>query len=340
MLNGVSGVDVSGNGVSGVHPVVEVLRARRDQGSLPGERSDGCRVALAVEGGGMRGIISASMMVALKDEGLENAFDEIYGVSAGAINCAYFLSGYGWYGLSSYYDDLICKEFFDWGRALRGQPMLSLDYVTDVVMETLKPLDVDAILASPIQLHIAASSVGTARPRDFSGFQSGQQLKTIIKASACLPIVGGPPVEFDGDRFLDGSVLLSHPLVEARSAGCSHIVSLNTRTSAALRKIPTVSQQLVGRRLDLLRPGLGERYIENLKSYRALRRETKELSDHRSGPPFVLDVACLDGAHRVSRLTRDRGMLFEGIRAGYNTMMNALEEKPRKAFLRPVLLGE
>lgn len=329
-----------GNGAAGVHPVVEVLRARRDRGSLPGQRSDGCRVALAVEGGGMRGIISAAMMVALKDEGLDNAFDEIYGVSAGALNGAYFLAGYGWYGLSTYYDDLLCREFFDWRRALRRQAVLSLDYVTDVVMETLKPVDADAVIASPVRLHIAASSVSTAKPRDFSRFRSGEQLKTVIKASTCLPIVGGPPVEFDGDRFIDGSILLSHPFADARTAGATHIVVLSTRTGAALKKIPTVSQQLVARRLDRLRPDLGARYIETLKSYGALRYETKELSARRAGPPFVLDVACPDGSHRVSRLTRERGTLFEGIRAGYNAMVNALGERPRQTFLRPVLLGE
>lgn len=288
----------------------------------------------------MRGIISASMMVGLKDEGLENAFDDIYGVSAGAINCAYFLAGYGWYGLACYYDDLICKEFLDWSRALRGQTIVSMDYVTDVVMETLKPLDTDAVIASPVGLHIVASSVTATAPRDFSRFESGEQLKTVIKASACLPLVGGPPVEFDGDRFIDGSILLSHPMVEARNAGCTHIVALNTRTDTALKKVPTVSHRFIAGRLDRLKPGLGEPYIEALRSYSALRTENRERSERHAGPPFVLDVACPAGSHRVSRVTRDRGMLFEGIRAGYDSMMNALGEKPRKAFLRPVLLGD
>jgi len=330
---------VGSNSVSSTHPVVEVLRARREQGSLPGQRSDDYRVALAVEGGGMRGIISASMMVGLKDEGLENAFDEIYAVSAGAVNSAYFLSGYGWYGLSVYYDDLISGEFVNWRRALHRQAVLSLDYVTDVIMKTLKPLDADAVIASPVQLHIAASSVSEAMPRYFSRFQSGEQLKTVIKASTCLPLIAGPPIEFDGDRFLDGGVLTMHPFMEARSAGCTHIVALSTRSSA-YRGGSAVSEQLIARRLDKLRPGLGKRYIETRENYGALRDELKEISGHRTGPPFVLDVACPEGSHQVSRLTRDRSLLFDGIRAGYSAMINSLGGEPRKAFLRPVLQGE
>ncbi len=38
------------------HPVTQILYRRRDEGSLPGARADGCRVGLVVEGGGMRGL--------------------------------------------------------------------------------------------------------------------------------------------------------------------------------------------------------------------------------------------------------------------------------------------
>jgi len=44
-----------------VHEVLRVLGERARAGSLPGERRDGFRVALAIEGGGMRGTISAGM---------------------------------------------------------------------------------------------------------------------------------------------------------------------------------------------------------------------------------------------------------------------------------------
>ncbi len=55
--------------------MVRVLGARTQAGSLPGERRDGFRVALAIEGGGMRGTISAGMALALDELGLVPAFD-------------------------------------------------------------------------------------------------------------------------------------------------------------------------------------------------------------------------------------------------------------------------
>lgn len=323
--------------MAAVHPVVQVLCQRRQEGSKPGSRSDGNRVALAVEGGGMRGIVSGAMMTALRDLSLEDVFDDIYAVSAGAVNSAYFLAGYGWFGLTIYYDDLIGREFFDPRRALRGRPALSLDYVTSVVMETLKPLDFDVVLASPVRLHIAASSVDAMCPRDFTDFSSKEQMKVVIQASTCLPLVAGPPVVIDGERFMDGGVLLPHPFVLARNDGCTHVLVLNTRTSAAFRPTPTAVQRLIALRLDQLQPGLGRRYTGTLQGYGAVRQEIKDLSDRQSGPPYVLDVACPEGSHRVSRLTQERGTLFQGIRAGYSTMIGVLEGSARRTYLRPAL---
>ena len=58
----------------------------------PGPGDDGFRVALAIEGGGMRGTISAGMALALDELGLVSAFDAVYGASAGAITGAWLLS--------------------------------------------------------------------------------------------------------------------------------------------------------------------------------------------------------------------------------------------------------
>jgi predicted acylesterase/phospholipase RssA len=65
------------------HPVLVALRKRE-----PGER-----VALVVEGGGMRGAVSGGMALALEELGLSRAFDAAYGSSAGALNAMWLVSG-------------------------------------------------------------------------------------------------------------------------------------------------------------------------------------------------------------------------------------------------------
>src|SRR4051794_30226330 len=95
------------------HPVLRVLRERRRSGSAPGQRDDGCRVALAVEGGGLRGVVSAAMLQALEDLDLRDCFDAVFACSSGAVNASYFLVGETWYPVSIYYDDLTNRNFLD-----------------------------------------------------------------------------------------------------------------------------------------------------------------------------------------------------------------------------------
>lgn len=47
-----------------VHPVVKTLYERKAKGSKPGERNEGdkAKIAVAIEGGGMRGCVSAGMI--------------------------------------------------------------------------------------------------------------------------------------------------------------------------------------------------------------------------------------------------------------------------------------
>jgi Patatin-like phospholipase len=74
------------------HEVLRALASRAQAGSQPRARDDGLRIALAIEGGGMRGIISAGRALALHELGLVPAFDAVYGASAGAITGAWLLS--------------------------------------------------------------------------------------------------------------------------------------------------------------------------------------------------------------------------------------------------------
>lgn len=81
-------------GQLGNHPVLRILRQRVQTNSTPGNRetSDTAHIALAIEGGGMRGAVSAGMAAAIASLGLTDAFDSVYGSSAGSIVGAYMIS--------------------------------------------------------------------------------------------------------------------------------------------------------------------------------------------------------------------------------------------------------
>lgn len=285
----------------------------------------------------MRGIISAAMMIALVDERLVSSFDAVYALSAGAMNSAYFLAGEGWHALSIYYDNLASRGFVDFRRVLRGQPALSLDYVMDTVLEAAKPLDYAAVLASPIELHVATSSVRRLEPRVFTDFASKQELKMVLKASICVPVLAGGPVAYSDDLLLDGGVLMGHPVLEAIEDGCTHIVVLRTRQDAATGLRTWVFQKLIARHLEETQTGLGSRYLAALDQYGQLRHYVRRVSTRQEGPPFILDVPCPSLTQEMTRFSKNRGHLFEGVRAGYGAMLTALDCPPNVVYLRPVL---
>ena len=144
------------NVVEKVHPVAKILRSRLENKSQPEARNDKYKIALALEGGGMRGVVGAGMLAALSYLGYDDCFDVVYGSSAGSLMGAYFLSGQTPYeGPGIYYDELSfgAKRFINlsniwrvlglgfldmknWLFNLRtrlGKPVLNLDYLLNDV---------------------------------------------------------------------------------------------------------------------------------------------------------------------------------------------------------------
>ena len=103
------------------HPVVEAVLSRWKANSKPGRRGKGDikKIALAIEGGGMRGCVSAGATAALNILGIHDAIDVVYGSSAGAMIGAYFISRQ-FSGVQIYHDILPSagKRFIDKGKLL------------------------------------------------------------------------------------------------------------------------------------------------------------------------------------------------------------------------------
>src|SRR5881409_3801152 len=94
--------------VYGINPTgtIDLLKKRAaliKQGRKP---ADGRKVALIVEGGAMRGVISCAALMGLEELGMTEAFDEVYGASAGAVNAAYFLARQAAYATTAYYQKI------------------------------------------------------------------------------------------------------------------------------------------------------------------------------------------------------------------------------------------
>lgn len=207
----------------------DLLLARAADGSTRGRRRDGHHLALVMEGGGMRGVISVGMAAAFQARGLSDAFDSVHGSSAGACGGAYFAARQAAIGASVYYENINNRMFIDFARFLAGKPIMDKDFLVDRVMQVEKPLAFDRLLAAPGFLHVVTTEVDTGRERIFSSFADRAHVFAALKATVCLPLIAGRPVVIGGTRLFDGGLVQQVAIRSAIDAGATHIVALVTR---------------------------------------------------------------------------------------------------------------
>jgi predicted acylesterase/phospholipase RssA len=211
------------------HEVLRVLAARARAGSRPGAREDGLRVALAVEGGGMRGTISGGMALALHELGLVCAFDAAYGASAGAISAAWLLSSRP-EGLRGWTEPAYARTLIRRSGLLRGRPVADVRALIEELYQTTFPMDFASVLANPVEYHPLATDAATGKSTDLREFvDNPADLRLALRASAALPLLAGPPVEFAGRRFYDAGVSESVPYRTALAQGATHVLVLRSR---------------------------------------------------------------------------------------------------------------
>jgi len=215
------------------HPVVGVLhdRKRKQKAAAEASTNDGAspesKIALVIEGGGMRGCVTAGMVCAIDYLGLRDCVDVVYGSSAGSIIGAYFITGQlPWFGPEVYYDQLTTagKSFIDTGRLLRalglgiinpkllrdvitrrnaGKPVLDLDFLLKETMQETKPLDwkifAERQESNTQPLTITASGLKSEKIMLMKygtdgHFGSLDELAKCMHGSALLPGIAGPVV--------------------------------------------------------------------------------------------------------------------------------------------------
>mmetsp|Transcript_6387 Transcript_6387/g.24695 ORF Transcript_6387/g.24695 Transcript_6387/m.24695 type:complete len:553 (-) Transcript_6387:265-1923(-) len=254
---------------AGSHPVLEALLARKRSGSVPSHRTDGMRIGLAVEGGGMKGVISAGACGEILRAGFADCFDAVYGSSAGAMNLTYYLANQP-EGIRAYEEDLVDGGFLDLrrlpalNRGRKGrkgkrnedgadeddeeekvQPAMDVSYLVDGVMDgtTNRALRWDLLMNSRVPLKVVATSLDTLTPVVLEGPWRGvEDLKQCLKASAAVPTLAGPePVTWRGQRLVDAAVMEPVPVHAAIADGCTHVLVLCTRSLPPLGEKRTES---------------------------------------------------------------------------------------------------
>ncbi len=316
-----------------MHDVLRVLRDRARAGSQPGQRDDGHRVALAIEGGGMRGTVSAGMALALDELGLVPAFDAVYGASAGAITGAWLLSRPA--GLRGWTEPAYARAFIRRSGPLRGRPVADVRSLIEELYQTTFPMDFAAVLASPVEFHPLATDAATGQSTDLRPVTATPAgLRLALRASAALPLLAGPPVELAGRRFYDAGLSESVPYRTALDQGATHVLVLRSRRDPVIvpdGRAPARSVRLLAR-TTLRRESPALRAIFLARDTRRAA-DDQRLADYQAAlpappvtsgagaPGAVYSIRPPAGSPPVSRLATDGRLLraaFESGRAATN----------------------
>ncbi|WP_203337715.1 patatin-like phospholipase family protein [Nocardioides limicola] len=304
--------------------VLDVLIARREHGSRPGARRDDFRLALAIEGGGNRAAYSAGMAIALAEADLIDCLDDVFGTSGGALNGAWLLTGEGERWLPSWaWPEVAAAGVTDPRRLLRGGPLVDLRRLVEHVYEQVTPMDFDAILTNPVRFHPVATDARTGHATDLAPLiEDRSSLQAALRASACLPLLGGRPVHLGGRAWLDGGLAEPVPYRQALASGATHVLVLRTR-----REDQTVAPSRLERLA--LAPyflahgrGAGRSHASRHRGYAA---DDRRLA---TGAPTLAQVRPPAGAPSVARLSRDLTAISEAIELGRRSMRSFLAGTP------------
>ena len=179
-------------------------------------------------------------------------------------------------------------------------------------------------------LHCIATDVDSAKAVDLHGMRTQEEVWTAILASSRMPWAGGPPVEIDGRRYLDGGMISPVPVAEAIAAGATHVLALQTRPFGIPRKSASrIGDRLIERHLRGLNPALVTVYRERIGQYEKLVDDLARTSSEPGDEPAVRARPASSGRHTVRRPARARpGRPDGGRRRGRATGRGRARRRP------------
>lgn len=297
-----------------VHPVLALLAERS-----AGRRADDARLALVLEGGGMRGVVSAGMAAAIDRLGLAACFDLVVGTSAGALNGAALLAGCAEGSLRAYHSAMTTRRFINPYRLLIGRAAVNVAFTLDHAGDGLDEGRHERVAASTTPLHCLAVDVDAATTAVLSELHTVEDLRAALLATSRMPWIGGAPIEFRGRRYLDGGLIESIPYETALGLGATHVLALQTRPwGLSPEPASPLADRILSRRLQALNPALLEIYRARPAHYeREVRAIAEATSSPSPGGPYVYGLRLPEGVPTVSRLERRANPIEAAGRAGF-----------------------
>jgi len=285
---------------------IDLLQERARCLKVGQEPKDGRKVALIVEGGAMRGVISCAALMALEELGLTDVFDEVYGASAGAVNAAYFLAGQAGYATSIYYQKINNTRFI---RRMWSRQIVNIDDLFDTIIAGDRPLRIDKVLASPSRFFITIADAATGEAFVDLAQENETPLLTLLKASSAIPLFYNTLVSVNGRQCFDGGLIKPLAIPEALESGCTDLLVLMTRPPSFRESCPSRLEQHV---FDMWCAHGNPQLMNAYCSTYVRENNVRDLALGRQSLPDGVSIATIcpeDNDPKIERLTRSATLL-------------------------------
>lgn len=275
------------------------------------------KIGLVLEGGGMRGLYTAGVIDVMLDHGFEP--DVVCGTSAGVTFGVNLLSRQRGRVLrynKRFVGDRRYISFHSW---LTTGNMINKDFAYGLLPKELDPFDDETFMASKAAFYATITNMQTGQA-EYVQLHSTWDQMDVIRASASLPIISRP-VEWQGQKYLDGGLADNIPLDKCLELGCDKVIIVLTRPLGYVRKesLTSVTRLCYPRYKNL------HRTVE-MRNDNYNRRIDQILQLEREGKVFVLRPS---EEITISRLEKDPARLEQVYKLGLNDatgQWQALEE--------------
>ncbi|MDM8534958.1 patatin family protein [Clostridiaceae bacterium HSG29] len=269
-------------------------------------------IGLVIEGGGMRGIFSAGVLDYLMEKDIN--FPYVIGVSMGACNGSSYVSKQIKRSVRiplTYLDDW---RYLSFKSYLKEGNLFGMDFIFNKIPYELDPFDFETFEKSNKKFISVVTSCETGKARYFekSDLTRASFLKS-LEASTSLPFLSTMK-EIDGEKFLDGGISDSIPVLKAYKDGYKKQVVILTREYEYSKKSSSV--------LKLITPVYYKKFPELAESIINRAEKYNETLDYikrqeKAGNYFVIRPFKVIEMPRVGK---DKDKLKEAYDLGYNQM--------------------
>lgn len=183
------------------------------------------KIGLVLEGGGMRGLYTAGVIDVMLDHGFEP--DVVCGTSAGVTFGVNLLSKQRGRVLRYNKRFVGDRRYISLHSWLTTGNIINKDFAYGLLPRELNPFDEETFEKSKAEFYATITNMRTGKAEYVRITDTWKQMD-VIRASASLPIIC-QPVEWQGEKYLDGGLADNIPLDKCLELGCDKVIIVLTR---------------------------------------------------------------------------------------------------------------